>query len=158
VDRIERYNPARGTWNVVQLSKAPARLEEGQRVTLFEQDGVVRYYALAEEVAAPVKDLRAEVEANRMVLAENKAAVDEALRLREEVNTLKEKIVRAETTHQEALTTRDKEIAELKAKARDFEAGLKTVGELKEQVAKLSGRITPPVPRKKKQDGPPSSG
>lgn len=151
VDRIERYDPTRGAWNIVQLSKSPVRLEEGQRVTLFEQDGVVRYYALAEEVAAPVKDLRAEVEANRKVLAENKAAVDEALRLREEVNTLKENIARAETTHQEALTTRDKEIAELKAKAKDFEAGLKTVGELKEQVAKLSGRITSPVPRKKKQ-------
>jgi hypothetical protein len=71
-------------------------------------------------------------------------------RLREEVNALKNELLQMQKTHQEALSVRDKEIADLKASARDFQANIQVISDLKKQVDELSRRRSRPQPKKEK--------
>jgi hypothetical protein len=45
VERVEPLDRARGLTNLVRVTTAPTSLPPGTRVTLVEEDGVVRYYA-----------------------------------------------------------------------------------------------------------------
>ncbi len=61
-----------------------------------------------------IVDLQKRLDAANTAVAENKAAVADALTLRQEVTTLREELQQARQTHQQELTTRDKDIAELR--------------------------------------------
>jgi hypothetical protein len=50
VDRVEAYEPGRVA-NLIDFSRAPSAIPPGTKVTLFEQEGKVRYYALSREPA-----------------------------------------------------------------------------------------------------------
>jgi hypothetical protein len=46
VERVEPYDPGRVA-NLIDFSRAPSAIPRGAKVTLFEQDGKVRYYTLS---------------------------------------------------------------------------------------------------------------
>lgn len=50
VEKVETYDPALGTRNLIELGKAPVRVAPGTKITLYEKDGKVMYYRLAEPV------------------------------------------------------------------------------------------------------------
>lgn len=131
VVKVEPYDPGAGLANLLEFSRAPLRLEEGAQIKLITKDDKVLYYARVETESPQIKTLREEVEAT-------KTAVAEAVQLRSEVSALKNGMLEMEKKHQEALASRDKEIADLKVSAKDLQLNIQAVNELKEQVAKLS--------------------
>lgn len=70
--KVETYDPAQGVKNLLRLSQAPLRVLPGSQITLYEQDGVVRHYALAEEPMESVEAIRTELKAQKATLAEMK--------------------------------------------------------------------------------------
>jgi hypothetical protein len=66
---VEPYDPSRGYRNLQVFTGAPVDLQPGAKVTLFEENGVVRYYALTEETDARIANLRLEVDAQKLDLA-----------------------------------------------------------------------------------------
>jgi hypothetical protein len=77
-----------------------------------------RLESLAAKVDKPspqLEDLQTKLEAARTELAENKAAVAEALTLRTEISTLRQELLQVRQTHQQELASRDKDIIDLKA-------------------------------------------
>ena len=113
VDRVEPYEPGRVA-NVIDFSRAPSAIPPGTKVTLFEQDGKVRYYALTRE-----------------------PAVAGDVRVREEIDEIK-------TSHAAELMARDDEIAKLRERAQTLEGTVEKLGELQtalERVKRLETQV-----------------
>ncbi len=73
VAEVRQYDPKSAGANLRRVARTPARMKPGARVTLYEQDGVVRYVGLAEEAAPPddaVTELRKELDTQKKALAE----------------------------------------------------------------------------------------
>jgi hypothetical protein len=70
VAKVETYDPAEGAKNLLRVTQTPLRVPPGSQVTLYEQDGVVRYYALTEKPPEAVEVIRAELKAQKVTLAE----------------------------------------------------------------------------------------
>lgn len=88
VESVQEYDPARVA-NVVEFARAPANLPAGTRVTLFEREGKVAYYALAPAAAA------APTAAGRAAAPPPSAAVEaEMTTLRTELATLQTEVER----------------------------------------------------------------
>jgi hypothetical protein len=68
--KVETYDRAQGAKNLLRIAQAPLRVPAGSRVTFYEQDGVVRYYALTEKPPEAVEAIRTELEAQKATLAE----------------------------------------------------------------------------------------
>jgi hypothetical protein len=63
---VEPYDPARGLKNLQVFAGTPMDLQPGTKVTLYEENGVVRYYALTEETDARIAALRQEVDTQKL--------------------------------------------------------------------------------------------
>lgn len=65
VDKVETYDRSQGAKNLVAFGKTPVRLTRGSKVTLYEQDGKVLFYALSEvpRVAGVSEAVKVEIDA-----------------------------------------------------------------------------------------------
>ena len=52
---VEKFNPSRLGRNLIDVTAAPARIRAGDRVTLVEQDGVVRFVRISSAASAEVE-------------------------------------------------------------------------------------------------------
>jgi hypothetical protein len=68
VSGVETYDPGRGMKNLQALSGAPVDLRPGTKVTLYAQNGVVRYYVVTEESDLRLKTLKEEVNTQKLEL------------------------------------------------------------------------------------------
>src|SRR6185503_5193616 len=98
----------------------PSRLPAGSRVTLYEENGVVRYYSIAKESETPA--VAEEISALKKDLDESRAAADDARGLREQVTAL-----------QDELASRDEEIEKLKEATASFETLIQRLDDLQKQ-------------------------
>lgn len=144
VAKIEKYDSSKGVANLRRFASAPANLAPGTRLTLVEENGVVRYYTLATEE-------RTSVDApNTTSPATRKEAHDDSLR--EEVSTLREELTRLRAAHEKELAQRDEAITSLRASTSELQSSLKSLGKLQE---KVDGLIERGSGRKLKKDNEP---
>ena len=103
VTSVQRYDASKGLQNLQGL--AQARLAPGAKVTLYEQDGVVRYYSVAgqEGPSQHVADIRSELDAQRAQL--------------QDVQTLRQTV----TDVQGLLLQRDQEVTLLRSQVQALE-------------------------------------
>lgn len=141
VEKVETYDPVKGPRNLRKFTVAPTRLKENSRVILYEQNGKVRYYALAEKEPMQVEELRNKVEAQETKLEEVKG-------LQEEVVNLKTQMTQVQGEHQKAIDARNKEITNLKNTVEQFKKNIVDIESLKKQVDQLTPRKKPTKPRR----------
>lgn len=102
---VEEYNPVGGIANLRKFTTAPTNLKENQRVILYQENGKVKYYAVADKGPVEVEDLRTKVNLQEGKIAE--ATKLQEQRLSEATKLQDEKLA-------EAQKTREAEIAELR--------------------------------------------
>jgi hypothetical protein len=138
VREVLKYDPNKGATNLLRLAEAPNHLEPGANVTLYEENGVVKYYAPAEEIPAPIRTfLREEIKANTASLTDTAS--------REDVVSLRGEIAEVQKRHEAALAERDTEIASLKGDVKEFSISRETLTEatgLRQQVTVLQQQLT----------------
>ncbi len=119
VAAVERYDPSKGLQNLQGL--AQARLAPGAKVTLYEQDGVVRYYSViaADPPSRQVAEIRSELDAQKVQL--------------QEVQTLRQTV----TDVQGLLVQRDQEVVTLRSQVQALESKQATL-EKKRESTKLA--------------------
>jgi hypothetical protein len=88
VAEVKTYDPAANLDSVRALGSAPLRLKPQDKVVLYQEDGVVRYYSVQKPVQAQSVDSAtvARIDADVSTL---KTSVTELARVRSEVDTLK---------------------------------------------------------------------
>jgi hypothetical protein len=101
VAAVQTYDPKLGLSNVIRFTQAPPVIQPGTRVTLYEENGIVRYYSVE---SSAVQTLRAEVGAQQGAL--------------EEVQNLQTTVSELQTS----LATRDKELEALRGQVKDLQA------------------------------------
>jgi hypothetical protein len=126
VDRVEEYKPGLDRDSRRLLTALPVRLQPGERVVLYEQDGKVKYYARVQEQPAATID-QADVQRLNSELNQVKSEMVEVNTLRTDVETLKS------TSEQERGTTAA-DLAELRRE-------LAEVAELKRNLATLQTEL-----------------
>jgi hypothetical protein len=99
---------------------------------------VERASATIDRATPEIEDLRAKIGTNTNDILTNKTSLADALRMRDEVTTLRNELLQVRQTHQQELAARDKQIADLKLGARDLQATVQRVNELKSEVDRLS--------------------
>ncbi|MGA9996589.1 MAG: DUF6519 domain-containing protein, partial [Pyrinomonadaceae bacterium] len=116
VKDVQPYDRSKGATNLIRLAEAPQSLEAGANITLYEENGVVKYYAPAEEVPAPVRNfLREEIKATSVEMADTTA-------IRADVKTLQTQLADTQKRQESALAERDNQIAILHANVAEFTA------------------------------------
>lgn len=116
VKDVQQYDRSKGATNLIRLAEAPHNLEAGANITLYEENGVVKYYAPAEDVPAPVKEfLREEIKANTVELADTTS-------IRADVKTLQAQLADTQKRQDTALADRDNQIALLRANVAEVAA------------------------------------
>ena len=109
---VEAYDPVTGVSNLRKFTTAPTNLKENQRVILYQENGKVKYYAIAEKGPAAVEDLRTKVNeqdgkiAHVESLQESKSAEvkglqDEVVKLRDQFSTVAVDELRTKVNTQE---------------------------------------------------------
>ena len=131
VERIESYNPDTGPKNLMKFTAAPTRLKANSRVVLYEENGKVKYYALAEKGPENVEELRTRLD-------KQETNIEEIKGLQSEVNKLRKQLKEVQDENLKAVGSRDKEIAELKTTVNQFSKFSADFESLKKDVIKLS--------------------
>lgn len=97
---VEAYNPAQVTANLRSVAQAPTRIPPGSEVTLFQQDGVVKYYAVREKTAVsasttPSSQITADIQSLKNSMLEMQALLAqkdaELVSLRGELQAIEQK-------------------------------------------------------------------
>ncbi|MCB0805530.1 MAG: hypothetical protein KDC05_06995, partial [Bacteroidales bacterium] len=113
-------------------------LKENSRVVLYEENGKVKYYALAEKGPENVEELRTKINTQQSEIKEVKGLQDEVTKLRKQLETV-------QGEHQKAISSRDKEIEELKQSVTQFSKMSGDFESLRKQVNQLTRvQKTPP--------------
>jgi hypothetical protein len=102
--KVEMYDPGQGIKNALRVTQAPLRVPAGSEITLYEQDGVVRYYALTEKPPESVAAITAELKTQKEALAG--------------VETLKNNL----SQMQQTLALKDQELVAVREQLRALEA------------------------------------
>jgi DNA repair exonuclease SbcCD ATPase subunit len=129
VAAVEPYDPAKGGTNLLSFARTGGRIPRGQPVTLFEKDGVVKYYTVGAAPAPEVADLRRGLEATR-------TDVESA---REELTSLRVELSEARRASGEALASREAEIASLRSSTERMAVELADLRGLRTEVDRLRG-------------------
>ena len=118
VDSVQPYDPTAATANITTFLGAPTSLPSGSHVVLYEQNGVVRYYALAPTPTPAVQSLTTQVQAQQTTLSslqQSQQAITDQLKTvtnyEQEIAALKTNL----SALQQAQTARDQDLAELKS-------------------------------------------
>lgn len=138
VESVQPYDRSKGATNLIRLAEAPHSLQAGTNVTLYEENGVVKYYAPAEDVPEPVRNfLREEIKASSVEMADTSG-------LREDVKTLRTQFADTQTHQAAALAERDHQIASLRANVEAFTAAKPASTEtegMRKQLAELQQQL-----------------
>ena len=147
----EEYDPRKAGPNLGRYITSPARLREGDRVTLITREGKVLFYARAPEASPDVAALRNDVATNKVALDQTvprladlqtrlDASNDEALQLRRQMNRREADLLATQQAHQTELQARDARIAELQNAVRDVQSSAQTMRDIENRVERLERR------------------
>jgi hypothetical protein len=114
IDNVVAYQPRQGAGNLRLLTEAPARLKRGERLTLYEQDGVVKYYAITPAPRVPAEP--GEVTTLQASVAELQSRLEER---DAELASLRTQLRAVEET-QATLVQPDPKIVEMEAELADL--------------------------------------
>jgi DNA-binding PadR family transcriptional regulator len=131
IEKVETYDPVNGPKNLMKFTVAPTRLKANSRVVLFEENGKVKYYALAEKGPENVEELRTRID-------EQETNIKEIKGLQSEVDKLRKQLKEVQDENLKAVGSRDKEIAELKTTVNQFSKFSADFESLKKDVVRLS--------------------
>ena len=131
----------------VDLTKASVDQTTPQLQDLRAQ--INRANETIDRTAPQVEDLRAKLAANTTEISTNTASIADALRMRDDLASLRSQLVQVQQTHAQELASRDAQIAELRASTVEFRTTTQRVAELQTRIEKLSPGtlVTPGTPR-----------
>jgi len=118
VDSVQPYDPTAAAANVTTFLGAPTSLQSGSHVVLYEQNGVVRYYALTPTPTPAVQTLTTQIQTQQTTLSslqQSQQAIADQLKT---VTNYEQEIAALKTSlsaMQQAQTARDQDLAELKS-------------------------------------------
>jgi len=123
VDSVQPYDPTAAAANITTFLGAPTSLPSGSHVVLYEQNGVVRYYALTPTAAPAVQNLTTQMQAQQTALSslqQSQQVIADQLgtitNYQQEIAALKTSL----SAMQEAQTARDQDLAELKSQVQSL--------------------------------------
>ena len=131
IERVETYNPETGPKNLMKFTAAPVSLKANSRVILYEENGKVKYYALAAKGPENVEELRSRMD-------EQESSMKEIKGLQSEVSKLRKQLKEVQDENLKAVGSRDKEIAELRTTVNEFTKFTTDFESLRKEVGKLS--------------------
>jgi hypothetical protein len=147
VASVENYDPSRGMKNLQVIGGAPIELRPGMRVTLYADNGVVRYYGLAEESSTRIKTLEDELVSQKntidalktQVAAPKASTIDKAATMISSANL---QTLQAELKAiKEEAASKDQELNALRTKLETLETNqATTLASMREQINRLEGR------------------
>ena len=157
VAAVREYDPARGAENLLSFARIGGRVPTGQPLTLYQSEGVVRYYSVAER--EPGRDAEAgrerDVEAGprpaptgeprtpapvERELDQTREALEET---RSEVASLREEMERIRRESAEAVAVRDQELAELRTATETMREEVRSIDALRVDMDRLLRRDPP---------------
>lgn len=130
VTGVQPYDRTRGGSNLMDFVRGGGRIPKDRPVTLFEENGVVKYYSVAaapvtadtsalnEALVATRADVaatRADLERTRVDLDTARTRLDTIGSAATDVATLRQQLEETKRTSAEALAVRDREIATLRS-------------------------------------------
>jgi septal ring factor EnvC (AmiA/AmiB activator) len=135
VAEVRTYDPKLFGTNLTQAIRAPRTFQPGEKVTIYEQDGVVKFVALAEEptpTTAPVASdqlvtVQGELDTLRTSLGETQAQLTQR---DAEIAALQERL-------QTVISQRDTEIATLEDRLGTLEMSVRSAAEMETELAEL---------------------
>jgi hypothetical protein len=95
VERTEQYNPRNASKYAKTFAGAPPRIKEGQRVILYEKDGMIQYYSLVDEKSQEITDLSQKVQSHDDKMKEFSGFRDDIDKLTLKVSDSQEEIRKA---------------------------------------------------------------
>lgn len=129
VKKVETYNPALGRKNLLRFTQAPVNLAPGSQVILCEEQGVVRYYAIAEEPPEAIQEIQTE-------LADQKIAVDSKVStLQQQVDTQNTLLADLQMSAQK-IQAQDQEILNLQTTLQTLQINFENVKATSQQAIK----------------------
>ena len=147
VAAVRPYDPAQGAQNVMLFTQSPQTITPGARVTLYEQNGVVRYYSL-EQPADAIQSVQAQLKEQQATLSDVatlKASMAEFQTLQKNLVDLQSQL----STKDQELTTLCSQVQDLtqkqvtvdvaatQAKMAEMEAELKDLRSFRDEVTKF---------------------
>jgi hypothetical protein len=73
VTRVQPYDPRRGAGNLIKFTQAPPVINPGTNITLYEENGIVRYYAVEDDAVVLAQKVGTEVETQKSAMIEVQA-------------------------------------------------------------------------------------
>jgi hypothetical protein len=147
VDRVEPIDKSRGFQNIVAATAAPTNLPPGTRVTLIEEDGIVRYYATTRPAdTAEIQTLQRTVGEAQRALLQRDAELTEVRRNLAEVTRVQSELVAVVTperlTEIEGLrSSLDAARLELGTRDQQITTLQETVNGLRTEIANAPARV-----------------
>ncbi|QAA81845.1 hypothetical protein EI546_08990 [Aequorivita sp. H23M31] len=143
IGEIREYDPKLDRTSIMDINFIHKNIKEGQRINLYEEEGVVKYYTFANEKT----ESRSETPLQNTTTEKRP---DEVVTLKTEVSQLKRQLNEVHATHQREISLRDERIKKLEKSVTQFDKFSSEFESLKNQVSQLSK--TPKKPIRKKDD------
>ena len=147
VDRVEPLDRSRGFKNIVAATTAPTHLPPGTRVTLIEEDGIVRYYATTRPAdSAEIQTLQRTVGETQRSLLQREAELAEVRQNLDQVTRVQSELVAVVsperlTEIEELRSSLDATRHELGVREQQFTALQETVDGLRSEIANAPARV-----------------
>jgi Family of unknown function (DUF6519) len=138
IGAVEPYDPNKAGRDLVRFATAPTNLPEGTRVNLVTKDDKVLYYTIAEDVPLPVKDLRDEVDANRIVLEENRTKLATTL---PQIDELRNRVATDSATVTETKAAIDGALPQLQKLSQAVDANRAALENTTPQIQELRAKV-----------------
>ncbi len=123
VDSVQPYNPTAVTTNITTFLGAPTTVPSGSHVVLYEQNGVVRYYALTPTPAPAVQNLTTQIQAQQTALSSLQQSQQVIANQLGTITNYEQEIAALKTSlsaMQQAQTARDQDLADLKSQVQSL--------------------------------------
>jgi hypothetical protein len=98
VDKVVPYDPRKVTKNLVTFTGLPPKIKEGQKVVLYEEGGIVRYYSLVDEKTDQINQLNTLVNSHENRIVDTNIFKKEVDQLRENVEVSEEEFRKTKIT------------------------------------------------------------
>jgi hypothetical protein len=153
---VEKFDPSRPGFNLISAMAAPARIRAGDRVSLVEQDGVVRFVRISPAASAEVEELRQTLEAAAPDIALAKSLGDDVARVQSDLGTVRQKLAtdlaatigafRIDLAEERSrlgqqIEARDRRIAELEERAKAAEQAAEALKGMRKEIDTLKRRL-----------------
>jgi len=121
VDAVQPYDPSAAATNLTAFLGAPTTLASGSHVVLYEQNGVVRYYALTPKPSAAMQSLTTQVQAQQTALSGLEASQQLIANQQQTIATHQQEIAALKTALSEMKhlqDARDRDLSALQSQVR----------------------------------------